>query len=342
MFEISSLPEPPVLAEVDDATVVRGGIEGWLRVAAAVEARAFAAIADLARRRHAEDDDERNWWPADPWDSAGAEVAAAMNCAMGKARGRLETAILLRGRLPKTNALFLSGAITAYMATTINWRLAHVINDDAVWAQLDSALSDSHSTWGPLSYPKFIEAIDFWVSMFDPLAVRRTRDRARSRGITIGDQEDADGIVSLWGRMLGTDAELLRQQLTAMADGVCNDDPRTQAQRLADALGALAAKADFLACLCANPDCPASTGGDDGRGSNFAISIIADQAALALRPDPLIHGEGTPSRAPTPDPGPPANAQPPAGADPFVAAVSLTHRGDARRRYRCRRHCWSS
>jgi hypothetical protein len=49
----------------------------------------------------------------------------------------LETAILLHDRLPKTNALFLEGAITAQMVTTINWRLGYVINDDDVWAQLD-------------------------------------------------------------------------------------------------------------------------------------------------------------------------------------------------------------
>jgi hypothetical protein len=111
MFDRSSLPEPGVLAEVEDATLV-GAITGWLQTSAGAEARAFAAMAELARRRCAEED-ERNYWPADPWDCAGAEVAAAMNCGMGKAAAgwrqrsccttgyRRPMPCSLRGRLPR-------------------------------------------------------------------------------------------------------------------------------------------------------------------------------------------------------------------------------------------------
>lgn len=129
------------------------------------------------RRRGQDDDDERNYWPADPRDRAAAEVAAA---------------ILLRvtGRPKPTPALFLDWAITAQMASTINWRFAHFIDDDAVWSQLDAALADSHTTSGPLSHEKLIEAIDSWVTVFDPLALRRTRYAARSRSNTIGDRQE--------------------------------------------------------------------------------------------------------------------------------------------------------
>ncbi|UQX12610.1 DUF222 domain-containing protein [Candidatus Mycobacterium methanotrophicum] len=43
------------------------------------------------------------------------------------------------------------------------------------------------------------------------------------------------------------DAAVLDRRLTQMAHGVCDDDPRTIAQRRADALGALAGGADRLA-----------------------------------------------------------------------------------------------
>jgi hypothetical protein len=101
------------------------------------------------------------------------------------------------------------------------------------------------------------------------------------------------------------------------------DDPRTPAQRLADALGALAANAEHLACRCESPDCPA-TSGDDGRASTVSIHIVAPAAALALPPDPLIHGDGTPPRRPEPEPPatsrpPAAETEPPAQPDPSGA-----------------------
>ncbi|MET0702095.1 MAG: DUF222 domain-containing protein [Mycobacterium sp.] len=323
MFD-GSLPEPAVLAQVDDATVVDRGIAGWLRAAAACEARALAAIAELARRRCADEHDgERCYWPADPWDSAVAEVAAAMNVGLGKARTYLETALLLRDRLPKTNALFLRGAITAYMATIIYDRTYNV-TDETTWALLDAALSDSHATWGPLPQAKLVDAIDFWINTFDPAALRRTRGRARDRTVTFGDREGSDGTVSIWGRLLGTDAALLKKRLTAMADGVCTDDPRTRAQRLADALGALAAKSDFLACRCDNPECAAT--GDDGRASSFTMHILAPAEALQARPDPLLHGHDWAAREPGAEPDPPAQPQPQPAVEPepFVAQARPT------------------
>ena len=91
-----------------------------------------------------------------------------------------------------------------------------------------------------------------------------------------------------------------------MANEVCDDDPRTTAQRRADALGALAAGADRLACSCTNPHCPA--GGNDRRASRVLIHVITEAAALHTRPDPLMNG---PDREPQPPPHPPDT--PPAG-----------------------------
>ena len=82
----------------------------------------------------------------------------------------------------------------------------------------------------------------------------------------------------MWGRLYATDAAVLDRRLMEMANEVCDDDPRTTAQRRADALGALAAGADRLACSCTNPHCPA--GGNDGRASRVLIHVITEAAAL--------------------------------------------------------------
>ncbi len=75
-----------------------------------------------------------------------------------------------------------------------------------------------------------------------------------------------------------------------MARGVCEDDPRTLAQRRSDALGALGAGSTVLSCACANPHCPAVV--DDGRASSIVVHVIAEAASTEALPDPLLHGEG--------------------------------------------------
>jgi hypothetical protein len=99
-----------------------------------------------------------------------------------------------------------------------------------------------------------------------------------------------------------------------MAHQVCDHDPRTLAQRRADALGALAAGAEQLACACGTPGCSVSLD-TDPRATAVMIHVVADAAALDAQPDPYTSGEpasrprtpDTPLReAMAPDPEPPA------------------------------------
>jgi Domain of unknown function (DUF222) len=84
-----------------------------------------------------------------------------------------------------------------------------------------------------------------------------------------------------------------------MARGVCDDDPRTLGQRRADALGALAAGSDRLACRCGSPTCPASE--DDGRAASVVIHVVTDADIDTIAPDPAMSGDSVESNdAPTP------------------------------------------
>ena len=159
----------------------------------------------------------------------------------------------------------------------------------AAVATLDRVIADRITAWGPLTEDKLIQAIDVWVDRIDPAAVRRTRTSARSRDFTVADT-DATGTAAVYGRLLGPDAALLKQRVAAMARGVCEDDPRTLAQRRSDALGALGAGSTVLSCGCANPDCPAVV--DDGRASSIVVHVIAEQASTEATVDPQLHGEG--------------------------------------------------
>ena len=79
-----------------------------------------------------------------------------------------------------------------------------------------------------------------------------------------------------------------------MAHEVCDDDPRTVAQRRADALGALAAGGQRLACGCGDDDCPARPESNE-RATGVVIHVVAESAALEYQPDARLSDE-MPSR----------------------------------------------
>jgi hypothetical protein len=281
MFD-GSLPEPAALSEVDDAVLV-GAIAGWARAEAAAAARRLAAIAELVGRRCGDEDGDRWHWACDYWDAAAAEISAAQHVSHGKASGDMHTAWTLRTRLPQVGALFAAGQLNPKVVTAIVSR-TDLVADGPIMALLDTEIAARAATWGPLSVYKTEQAIDLLVDAHDPGARRRTRDSVASRDVQIGGRNDPAGTSSVWGRLYATDATLLHRRLTAMAHAVCDEDPRTAAQRRADALGALAAGADHLACRCGGPACPA--GGDDARASQVVVHIVTDTTAVQEQPAP--------------------------------------------------------
>jgi Domain of unknown function (DUF222) len=97
--------------------------------------------------------------------------------------------------------------------------------------------------------------VDRIVARADGHALRRRRERQAGREVSIWDS--GEGLTEIFGRLITTDVQAVDARLDALAATVCAGDPRTRDQRRADAMGALAAGADRLACRCARPDCPA-------------------------------------------------------------------------------------
>ena len=276
------------LAELDDAALITG-MAGWAAVESAASARRLAMIAEFTTRRmgsaaHAD-------WVCDDWDAASVEVGAALNAGPGRASGQMTLASTLRTRLPKVAALLADGTICTRTVAMIARRSDRVHDPEAL-AALDAALAERAVAWGPISDRKLEQAIDLWVTAVDQNAVRRTRSTVRDRDFSIGDPGDHDGITTVWGRLLATDAKLLGARLTAMARAVCDADPRTLAQRRADALGALGASSAHLSCACGAPACPAAA--QDGRAASVVIHILAHAETLDAAPDPACHGPDHP------------------------------------------------
>lgn len=301
------------LVRADDATLV-ATIADWTRAEAAASSRRLAAIAELVRRRALGPVDHADW-SCDNWDAMAAEVSAAQGISHGMASGQMYMAVALRDRLPRVAALFADGAISARLAAAIVWH-TDLIKDAETLQLVDTALAKGAARYGPLSVNKTAQAIDAVVDRYDPGALRRIRAAARSRDVVIDLANDKSGTAAMWGRLYATDAAALDRRLLQMAHDVCDDDPRTLAQRRADALGALAAGAERLNCGCDNAACAARAQGDE-RATGVVIHVVADASATEGEPDAHMSGE-IPSRpidldttlreALTPDPEPPATS----------------------------------
>ncbi|KAA1249480.1 DUF222 domain-containing protein [Mycobacterium simiae] len=60
-------------------------------------------------------------------------------------------------------------------------------------------------------------------------------------------------MAEIWGEIRAPDALVFDRSLNELAAAVCPADPRTEAQRRADALSALAARAPAMPCACGAP-----------------------------------------------------------------------------------------
>ncbi|MBX7455027.1 DUF222 domain-containing protein [Mycolicibacterium sp. 3033] len=315
MFD-GSLPGPAALADASDGELIEA-ITGWAGAAAAAQARLLAAIAERRRRAEttADTDPQRTRWACDPVDEAAAQIGCALTVSHGRAVALMDTAVILRDHLPRLNARFLAGQVSERVVARIVWLCALVV-DDAVWAQLDEQFATAASTWGTLSGDKLDTAITVWIHTLDPDAVRRAATGHRGRDVRIGGRDQAAGTTSVWGRINSLDAAIAAARLTAMVNSVCGEDPRTTAQKRADAFGAVFAGAFHLSCLCGKPDCPVAAV-PDARATSVVVHVVADQSSLTATPDPALHGnDDTPNTdaeadpAPEPVPAPAHSAQP--------------------------------
>lgn len=274
---------PDALPAADDAAVV-SAIAGWARGENAAAARRLAAIGELVARRcpagGADPDavDERLRWSCDRWDATAAEVGAALGISARRASSQMYLAQSLRERLPRVNALFLAGRIGARLVATISWR-THCVVGTAEMAAIDAEIADAAQCWGPLSDRRVETLIDAAVEAHDPQAGRWFLEAARGMDVQFGKPDDDSGTRSVWGRLFATHAELIERRLTAIARAVCDADPRPIGQRRAEALGAVFAGAEGIACRCGAADCrnPALK---ESLKEHVVIHVVTDQEAV--------------------------------------------------------------
>ncbi|MGH3674253.1 MAG: DUF222 domain-containing protein [Mycobacterium sp.] len=295
MFD-GSLPEVGDLAALGDTALV-DAVGGWARAENAACARKLSAMAELFCRRTGLDDaKERDGWWVDPDAAVAAESAAAVGISQGLALSQTHRGVALRDRLPTVAALFEAGLISDLLVRTIVWRTALILAPFTM-KMVDRALAARVTRWGALSAKKTEQAIDALVEQVDPGALRRSREGSTGRDVAFGSPSDEPGFTRMWARLYASDAVVVERRVEEIARSVCDADPRSLAERRADALTALAAGHTALACECGESDCPAGQR-DSTPPVTAIVQVIADEATVRAATATAKHAEPQQCTAP--------------------------------------------
>ncbi len=247
------------------------------RTEAQATARRLNAIADLMRLRDRQYGD-RAEWVADLWDAIVAELAAALRVSRALASSYMRDAEVMRERLPKVGECLAAGDINYAMFNVIAHRTA-LITDEKALASVDAQVAVRAPRWPSLTRGKLARRVDGIVSRVDRDAIRRTNKEIKDRYLNVS--ASMSGIAEVYGNVFASTAVALDRRLDELAGTVCEADPRTKAQRRADALAALAAGDDRMICTCGASDCVESRG--RLRNRNVVIHVVAEGASVEGR-----------------------------------------------------------
>jgi hypothetical protein len=254
-----------------------GAITESARQESMLVARRLAAVAELLAYRTAEveaEDPDPGYMIVTGFHRTTAEVAAAMNLAPMAASFVVSHADTLDNRLPRVAAVLGAG--------DTDWRTVQVIIArtelvrDSVIARIDANLAARIARWQCWSRRRIINAVDAAVRALEPDAIRERMRAEDNRHIDI--TAIGDGTAKVDG-VIATDAAVVfDKRLAELATAVCPSDPRTVAQRRADAVKALA-QGRRLACACGAENCPNRTD-DQAPASRTIINVIAGQQSV--------------------------------------------------------------
>lgn len=222
------------------------GLAAASRAECAAVARKLALAAEVGRAEC-----------GDGSDFAAMGVATALSVSTGAAHVLMYLGDVLRVRLPGVRRALEAGELDLVRVRVIVDRTA-AITDLVVLAEVERRVLAAVTVPGRcVTRGQVQRAVGRVVAVLDPGSVIERRRRAvADRRIDV--RADLDGMSSVWGVVPAGDGAVLDARLRAMALAVCGADPRTLAQRRADALVAWASGDDALACECGAPTCPSA------------------------------------------------------------------------------------
>jgi Domain of unknown function (DUF222)/HNH endonuclease len=244
------------------------------RTEAQATARRLSVIADLMQLRYRQHGD-RTEWVADPWDAIAAELAAALRISRALASSYMRDAEVMRDRLPKVGECLAVGDINYAMFNVIAHRTA-LITDEQALAAVDAQVAMRAPRWPSLTRGRLAMRVDAIVLQVDRDAIRRANKEVKDRYLNVS--QSMSGIAEVYGNVFASTARALDRRLDELAGTVCEADPRSKAQRRADALTAVIAGEDRMACTCGDSACVEMRG--RMRNRNLVIHVVAEQASI--------------------------------------------------------------
>jgi hypothetical protein len=262
------------LPTTSESTALLEQANAAARAEAQATGRRLNVVADLMSLRYRQLPD-RSEWVVDLWDAMAAELAAALRISRALASRYMSDAELMRERLPKVGECLTAGDINYAMFNVIAHRTA-LITDEKALATVDAQVAFRAPRWPSLTRGRLAMRVDAIVLQVDRDAIRRTDKEVKDRYLNVS--KSLSGTAEVYGNVFASTALALDRRLDELAGTVCEADPRTRAQRRADALAALAAGVDRMACTCGDSDCVEMRG--RMRDRNLVIHVVAEQASV--------------------------------------------------------------
>ncbi|MFE2957831.1 DUF222 domain-containing protein [Nocardia tengchongensis] len=249
-------------------------------------AAAFAQAAEVTAvremyRRHRAVNAEPGAGGVRAGEFAAAEIAVAVQVSEGVAAALIDIGLALDS-LPQTKLAFAAGRIDLSRVQVITDCLRGLSRE--VREVLEPKLIDAALRSDPA---RLRQTAQRWVIRLDPKGETRRREtREQDRDVRI--RAVQDGMAVFEGLLPAAGAQALAMRLREMSLQVCDQDPRTMAQRRADALIALADGSGRLHCGCGkNLDCPKADAPTTTRRPLIQVGVAAE-TLLGLRDDPAF------------------------------------------------------
>ncbi|MFC0451023.1 HNH endonuclease signature motif containing protein [Rhodococcus jostii] len=231
------------------------------------------------------EDERRGINPAHSGRHASVELSVALGMNETTATAWIELGLELRHRLHRAHDAFAAGHIDLDQTRVIATMLTGV--DDAELYILEAAILDGR----PLPPSKLRARWRRLVARHDPDSLpHRAKLAAADRDVRVRPADN--GMSHLDGNLPAADAHTIAMRLRDIAiHDVCSKDPRTLAERRADALTALADGTGALVCRCGNEHCHTRTGRPTARRAPL-IQVVINAGTLLGLDDTPAHLDG--------------------------------------------------
>jgi hypothetical protein len=256
--QVAALLASVGVGDLDEFDLVEA-VAAWERQAAFAHAQQVKALAELVSRpMFARLSSLRDG--VDPVRAAALEISARLRISLREADQRIDLALALARDSTATLAALEQGRVDYWRAKTLTDGIA-VLADRSTARRVEDELLQ---VAGELSRAGLRTKVATAVAAADPAAAEQRHQRAwQDREVRC--RPEPDGMGSTWSLMSAYDTATLDHVLDAAADGLAHanpGDPRTHAQRRADALAHLAHTAWQAGHIGATAgDCSSSCGG---------------------------------------------------------------------------------